>query len=500
MQTRHRRLCLALLLLAWLTPALAQRWTIGMSADRSSIDAVSVPAQVADAPRIVVIGGLNGDAASLYAVQVAYEAYVNSAGNFLDVTFIPFANPGNTPLQFPPAEPAYASNWTAWSLWHWLGMHAPDAVIVMGGDAHGLMDALATDLMGLGPVPAYAMDYENELIDALTGRKTLDLSPARREIAARSQRSPATAAAGLAAAYGQQLGPLTYIPAMALIGRLRLGQLEEVERVVEPTLAANEQLQITSSLQIAGHLLYAELAERTGSARYLALARRAADLGFDADGKLLEAMPFHGDYSDAFFMHTPLLAKVGKLTGDTRYFDMALRHVEFLHAKLIREDGLYNHWPRAEAAWGRGNAFVALGLALALTDIPANHPAHARLLTLYRAHISQLLAQQDADGMWHNIIDVDGSWPELSATAMIATAIQRGVSQGWLEDFYRNVVSSAWTGVMAHTDTSYSFSNVCESTPGQDSFEAYLNRRALTGHDDRAGGMMLMLATELLPL
>ena len=498
MHTRNRRFCLALLLLTWLTPALAQRWTIGMNAEGTGIDAVSVPAQVADAPRIVVIGGLAGDAASLYAVQVAYEAYVNSAENFLDVTFIPFANPGNVPLQFPPTEPAYASNWTAWSLWHWLGTHAPDAVIVMGGDPHGLMDALATDLMGLGPVPAYAMDYENELIDAITGRKTLDISPAHRELSMRSQRNPTTAATGLASAYGQQLGPLTYIPAMALIGRLRLGQLAEVERIVEPTLATNEQLQITSSLQIAGHLLYAELAERTGNARYLALARRAADLGFTADGNLLEAMPFHGDYSDAFFMHTPLLAKVGKLTGETRYFDMALRHVEFLHAKLIRDDGLYNHWPRAEAAWGRGNAFVALGLALALTDIPSSHPAHQRLLTLFRAHIAQLLNHQDADGMWHNIIDLAGSWPELSATAMIATAIQRGVDQGWLEDFHLNVVTSAWTGVMTRTDASYSFSNVCESTPGQDSFDAYLNRKALTGHDDRAGGMMLLLATELL--
>jgi hypothetical protein len=35
-------------------------------------------------------------------------------------------------------------------------------------------------------------------------------------------------------------------------------------------------------------------------------------------------------------------------------------------------------------------------------------------------------------------------------------------------------------------------------TPGQDSFDAYLNRKALTGHDDRAGGMMLLLATELM--
>jgi rhamnogalacturonyl hydrolase YesR len=213
---------------------------------------------------------------------------------------------------------------------------------------------------------------------------------------------------------------------------------------------------------------------------------------------MLEAMPFHGEYSDAFFMATPLLAKVGKLTGETRYFDLALQHVEFLHAKLLRTDGLYNHWPRTEAAWGRGNAFVALGLALALADFPAEHPGHARLLELYRSHISTLLKYLDVDGMWHNVINLPGSWSELSATAMIATAIQRGVDQGWLDSFYQGVVDRAWQGVVTRTDADYGFINVCESTPGQDSPEAYLNRSALVGRDDRAGGMMLMLATERL--
>jgi unsaturated rhamnogalacturonyl hydrolase len=255
-------------------------------------------------------------------------------------------------------------------------------------------------------------------------------------------------------------------------------------------------MEINNSLQIAGHLLFAELAERTDDPRYLALARRAADLGWDANGNMLEAMPFHGDYSDAFFMATPLLAKVGKLTGETRYFDLALSHVNFLHSLLLRDDGLYDHWPRTEAAWDRGNAFVTLGLALALSDIPETHAAHARVLELFQAHVQTLLAHQNTDGMWRNIIDMPGSWSELSATAMIATAIQRGVDRGWLEGFYQNVADSAWNGVVARTDATFGFIDVCESTPGQESFEVYLNRRALTGRDDRAGGMMLMFATE----
>lgn len=488
----------ASLALALLAPCLglAQTWTVGRSASGQPIPAYSVPAQVANAPRILVIGGLSGDAASTNTTRIGHEAYANEAENFLDVSFIPAANPDGAELQFPPAAPAYAGDWSAWSLWHWIGNHAPDAVIIMGGDEYGLGDALAEDLLGLGSVPSYILDYENELIDALRGRKAVPASDARTALAARLERGASDIAQSLATVYGQELKRLTYIPAMALIARLRLGHLAQVEAIVAPLLDQLASAEFTNSLQIAGHLLFAELAERSDDPRYLALAKRAADIGFDAAGKPLEAMPFHGEYSDAFFMATPLLAKVGKLTGERRYFDLALRHVEFLQARLLRADGLYNHWPRAAAAWGRGNAFVTLGLALALSDFPADHPGHARLLALYQNHVRTLLPYQDVDGMWHNVINVPGSWAELSATAMIATAIQRGVDAGWLAPFHQAVVDRAWEGVLTRTDTNQGFLDVCESTPGQDSLAAYLNRRALSGRDDRAGGMMLLFATE----
>lgn len=475
-------------------PANAQTWSIGQSSTHTAITAVSVPAQESDAAHVVVIGSLSGDVASRGTVQAGYEAYVNSADNFLDVTFIGTANADGAALQFPPTEPAYSGNPAAWSLWQWLSTHTADAVIIVGGDEYGLGAALNNGLPGLGTVPSYELDYENELIEALNGRKSIEISAAHAALQIRSRRSADAMAEGLAASYGLQLDALTYIPAMALIGKLQLGRLDEVERIVAPALAAAETMQITSSLQIAGHLLFAELAERTGNARYLALARRAADMAFDANGNLLNAMPFHGDYSDAFFMATPLLAKVGKLTGDSRYFDMALRHVDYLQAELLRNDGLYNHWPRAEAAWGRGNAFVALGLALALGDLPDSHPAYARLLEIYRQHVTTLLNHQDVDGMWHNIIDMPGSWAELSATAMIATAIQHGVDHEWLDGFYQNVVDRAWEGVVLRTDDNFGFIDVCESTPGQESFKAYVDRKALQGRDDRAGGMMLLFA------
>jgi unsaturated rhamnogalacturonyl hydrolase len=492
----HTRIAASLLTFALLHCASLNAQTIGMSEQRRAIEAYQVPAQDADAPDVVVIGSLSGDAATGGEVLAAYEAYANSPDNYLDVTFIPYPNPDRATLVFPPPEPAYSANWASWSLWQWLRTHAPDTVIIVGEDRYGLGAALAAGFPEGGSVPSLQLDFMNEVVDAVSGPRAIETSSAHAAVIARSARSVEGIADGLASVYGQELGALTYIPGMALIGRLRLGHADEVEAIVAPQLNTIENMEITNSLQIAGHLLFAELAERTDNPRYLAIAKRAADLGWDSNGNMLDAMPFHGDYSDAFFMQTPLLAKVGKLTGDTRYFDLALSHVNFLHDLLVRDDGLYNHWPRAEAAWGRGNAFVALGLALALSDIPESHAAHVRLRELFRAQIAALLQYQGSDGMWRNIIDMPGSWSELSATAMIATAIQRGVARGWLDAFYEYIADSAWTGVVSRTTDDYGFIDVCESTPGQESFEVYMNRRALTGRDDRAGGMMLMLATE----
>ncbi|HTR00744.1 MAG TPA: glycoside hydrolase family 88 protein [Candidatus Acidoferrum sp.] len=474
---------------------------IGMSAQQRPIDALSVPAQVANAPQVVVLGGLNGNAAGIRMVRDAYDAYVNAADNFVDAVFVPVANPDAVPLLFPPNEPAYATNWTAWSLWRWLTTVPPDLVLIAGDDDYELATALMKAAAIPGSIPLRTVHGADELIAALRGKQSYAMSAARKAVEARRARSPQAVAQGLAGVYGQQLTALTYIPAMALIGRMRLGQLAEVERIVATTLDNADKVPLTSSLQIAGHLLYAELAEHTRnprSQRYLQLARRAADLGFDANGKPKDVMPFHGDYSDAFFMETPLLAKVGKLTGEQRYFDMALNHVNYMHKELLRDDGLYNHWPKAEAAWGRGNAFASLGLALALSEIPADHAAHKRLLQLFQAHAGTLLAHVDVDGMWHNVIDIEGSWPETSATTMIATALLRGIRQGWLDPQLRELVERAWSSVAMRTDDNYGFVNVCESTVGQDSLDAYLNRKALIGRDDRQGGMLLMLVTELL--
>ena len=168
--------------------------------------------------------------------------------------------------------------------------------------------------------------------------------------------------------------------------------------------------------------------------------------------------------------------------------------------RLRRPDGLFNHATNGPAAWGRGNGFAALGLMEALTAMPAGHPLRATVLDIYRRHMEALKNQQAPDGMWREVIDEPGSYREESATAILMTAMARGVRLGWLDRSYAPIVERAWRGVAAHVAEDGAIIDVCTSTGSGPTKKYYLDRAAITGADDRGGAMALMAAMEMIEL
>ncbi len=436
-------------------------------------------------------------------------------------------------------------------LWRWIGMHAPDVVIEVGSGAQsgweflppewpdpqlqlqGLAaklrpqaghttraDRLSAQLIrgspsGTGPVSALSfrvsearhVRFLEDLLQILRQTEPEIPSPARREIQRRLDRTPLEIAAQLANHYGHKLDPVAYIPALALVGRVRLGDLSndpshfaDVEQIVGPYVR-DEKATLpdrTSGSNLSGHLIFSKLARATGNKRYIDLARAPADLGFHENGRPKASMPFHNEMSDAVFMGCAILAEVGQLTGETKYFDMALRHLKFMLDLDLRPDGLYRHSPLDEAAWGRGNGFPALGLALSLTAMPETHPGRAEMLDAFRAHLEALLPHQDPTGMWHQVIDHPESYRELSSTSMITFAMVRGVRSGWLDRAkYEPVIDKAWYAIRTRIAPTGELVDVCTGTGKQKSLHGYFDRAAIMGHDDRGGAMALMISTEM---
>jgi unsaturated rhamnogalacturonyl hydrolase len=325
----------------------------------------------------------------------------------------------------------------------------------------------------------------------------------------RLARSPRQVAEQLAAVYGKRLDQVAYIPALPLVAKLRLseatrepGYAEEVEKIVAPFLRGEKSPVPGSGSEQAGHLIFAELALRSKGKdreRWTLLCRSAADQIFGKDGKPLALMPHHNEMSDAVFMAGPILAATGKLTGERNYFDAAATHLASMRKLCLRRDGLYRHSPLCEAAWGRGNGFPALGLALALSDWPDDHPAKKGLVAEFQKHMAALRPHQDSKtGCWHQVIDHPDSYYEYSCTCMIGFAMKRGIRRGWLKDEYQPCVEKAWRAVKERTGADGKLVNVCAGTGKQKTLRDYLKRPAINGRDDRGGAMGLLFATELL--
>src|SRR3954470_1682975 len=243
----------------------AEHWTIGLTTSGAAIEAIAVAGASPSLPTVLLLGGLQGRDASVDAVTrevAAFEARPQNRRPFR-LLAVPIANPDAQPLAFPPAGVAYREHIEAHVLWRWIGTRAPDLVVIAGADP-GLTAALSQNaIAGVGRVAARRVDVAAPILDAL--RDPIARSEAHQEIDRRLGRSPRELAEQLARVYGHEFNQPTYIAAMALVSRLRLGQVADVQPLAQPYLDGTiDSFARPSQSSLAAHLLFFELARRTG--------------------------------------------------------------------------------------------------------------------------------------------------------------------------------------------------------------------------------------------
>src|SRR5262245_17562944 len=348
------------------------------------------------------------------------------------------------------------------SLERWLTFQAPDRIVQIGGSAAvpiegvkvekisaaGATAALQTLLSASAPAPSAAHD----LMIARVRRDPTDIA---RLLAKRYPESPS----------------ISYIPAVSWVNTLRLaadlGDATLRARVIEhvrPWLfdgrkLFGDRIQLTS---VAGTMVFDELAASEPTA--VPLVEEGARLaGAEHTPGVAQ---YGGGWTDDMFMATTVLARTGKRANRAQDFDIAARLLVAYAGRLQREDGLFNHAVDGPAAWGRGNGFAAMGLTEALTALPANHPQRAAILQIYQRQMAAVLKQQSPDGMWREVIDEPGAYREETATAMLLTAMARGVRLRWLDRSYAPAVQRAWRALAAHVREDGTVIDVCASTGG----------------------------------
>ena len=138
-----------------------------------------------------------------------------------------------------------------------------------------------------------------------------------------------------------------------------------------------------------------------------------------------------------------------------------------------------------------------MGLTELLAALPADDRRRSTILGIYRRQMAAARTHQAPDGMWRQIIDVPGAYREETATAMLMTAMARGVRLGWVDASYRPAVQRAWRALAAHIVEDGTVIDVCASTGGGPTRRYYFDRPAITGADDRGGAMALLASIEM---
>lgn len=159
------------------------------------------------------------------------------------------------------------------------------------------------------------------------------------------------------------------------------------------------------------------------------------------DGTLARNRPLADTlWLDDMYMGIPVLAQMGALTGERRYFDDAAKQVKQFSQRMFNpEIGLYMHgWVQGmethpEFRWGRANGWAILSMCELLDVLPENHPDRPAVLKQLRAHIAGIAKFQSGSGFWHQLMDRNDSYEETSATAIFTYAIAHAANKGWID-------------------------------------------------------------------
>jgi len=168
-------------------------------------------------------------------------------------------------------------------------------------------------------------------------------------------------------------------------------------------------------------------------------------------------------WCDALFMAPPAWIRLWAITGDQRYFDLAVNHwwrtSDYLYDK---EEHLYyrdsNYFNKREANgqkvfWSRGNGWVMGGLVRMLQYIPEGHPARARFEQQFREMSARVLGLQQDDGLWRASLLDPATYPmkESSGSGLYTYALAYGVNQGILDRAkYEPAVRKAWAALVGN--------------------------------------------------
>ncbi|KJD34837.1 glycosyl hydrolase family 88 [Tamlana nanhaiensis] len=210
---------------------------------------------------------------------------------------------------------------------------------------------------------------------------------------------------------------------------------------------------------------------------------------------------------DDLFMSVPALAQMGKLTGDNKYFDDAVKQItQFSERMFNAENNLYMHgWVMAmedhpQFHWARANGWAVMTLVELLDVLPESHAGYNTVLTQLQKHIKGLLKYQDGTGFWHQLIDKNETYLETSATAIYTYAMAKAINNGYIDKMaYSPAVLLAWNAVSTKVNEKGHVEGTCVGT-GMGFDPAFYYYRPINIYAAHGYGPVLLAGAEVIKL
>lgn len=175
---------------------------------------------------------------------------------------------------------------------------------------------------------------------------------------------------------------------------------------------------------------------------------------------------------DDLYMSVPAIAQMGKLTGEKKYYDDAVKQISLFSDRMFNKSlNVYMHgWVQEmnvhpEFRWARANGWALMAMVELLDVLPQDHPGRAKVIEQFQAHAKGLASFQTGQGFWHQLLDRPDSYLETSATAIYAYCFARGVNKGWLDaKAYAPAALLAWNAVATKVNDKGQVEGTCVGT------------------------------------
>lgn len=188
-------------------------------------------------------------------------------------------------------------------------------------------------------------------------------------------------------------------------------------------------------------------------------------------------------WADDAFMAVSFLCRMGKLTGEDRYFtDAANQIINYTKYLWSPEMNLYYHCYHSDnnehgvAFWSRANGWVFMATADLLTVMPKNHPLRQAVVDNFKMQASGVARYQGKNGLWHQVLDKTDSYEEITGTAMFTFGMARGVRHGWLHPDFIYVAEQGLKGINKFLTDEGDVTTICVGTGIMPSLAYYYNR------------------------